>query len=638
MNNIAAVFNEAIAALNNRNFERAEEKCRQVLNSYPSHVPALNLLTVVLMSMGRFADAEPIVAHAVTLNGNSDVSFYNYGLIAKLLSKPQLAVEQFSNALKLNPNVPETWNNRGTARNDLREYESAISDFNRAIDLNRNYADAYANKGKSLLQLKRYDEAFAAFDKALLLKPDLPGVEGSRLESKALICNWENITDEIAHLSASVRGGKPISLPFTLLYLTESPEDQLLCARTWAAANHPPSTKPIWQGEIHHRDKIRIGYVSADFHKHATAFLMAEAFELHDRNKFHIAALSLGPDDKSDMRQRLMRSFDEFIDCRSLSDLEIARKVFDAGIDILVDLKGFTEDSHTNIFAQRAAPVQVNYLGYPGTMGAPYIDYIIGDTTLFDLSDEKAYSEKLVRLPHSYQPNDRKRQIAKTMPTRKECGLPDDGFVFCCFNNNYKILPAMFDSWMSILGRSDRSVLWLLECNPAAAENLRREAATRGINPERLVFAKRAELPEHLARHRQADLFLDGLPYNAHTTASDALWAGLPVLTQIGKTLPGRVAASLLNAVGLPELITHSREEYEALATELALDRERLLNLKEKLDRNRLTAPLFDAALFTRHLEAAYEAMYRRYQAGLPPDHIAILPMATSTAALASSL
>ena len=258
---------------------------------------------------------------------------------------------------------------------------------------------------------------------------------------------------------------------------------------------------------------------------------MAETFELHDRTKFNIAAFSFGPDDNSDMRLRLMHSFDNFVDCRQLSDTEIARRIFQSEIDILVDLKGFTQDLRTNIFASRPAPIQVNYLGYPGTMGAPYVHYIIGDKVLFDPSDEKYYSEKLVQLPYCYQSNDRKRRIAETMVSRKECGLPDDGFVFCCFNNNYKILPDVFDCWMRILSRSEGSVLWLLEDNPAASENLTKEAANRGIDSSRLVFAKRMELSDHLARHRLADLFLDTLPYNAHTTASDALWAGLPVLT-----------------------------------------------------------------------------------------------------------
>jgi predicted O-linked N-acetylglucosamine transferase (SPINDLY family) len=354
---------------------------------------------------------------------------------------------------------------------------------------------------------------------------------------------------------------------------------------------------------------------------------MAELFELHDKERFSVTAFSLGRDDNSDLRRRLVSSFDRFIDCYTLSDFDVAHAIADSEIDILVDLMGFTQDAHTNIFAYRPAPIQVNYLGYPGTIGASFIDYIIGDKTLFTLADAAVYSEKLVQLPDSYQPNDRKRQISTKAFTRQEAGLPDNKFVFCCFNNSYKILPQTFGCWMRILRCVEGSVLWLRAENQTAIANLKTEAQTRGIESARLVFANRApQLSDHLARLRLADLFLDTLPFNAHTTASDALWAGLPVLTQIGSTFAGRVAASLLKAINLPELITHSPEEYEALAIELALNKEKLRRIQEKLARNRLTTPLFDTPLYTKHLEAAYEAMYQRYQVGLPPDHIGTNP------------
>ena len=324
------------------------------------------------------------------------------------------------------------------------------------------------------------------------------------------------------------------------------------------------------------------------------------------------------------MRHRLEAAFDKFIDVRDRSDRDAALLARKLEINIAVDLGGFTNDSRTDIFAMRAAPIQVNYLGYPGTMGAEFIDYIIADRILIADRDRKFYREKIVSLPHTYQVNDRKRYITEESFTRDQCGLPQNDFVYCCFNNNYKITPWIFDSWMRILSRVDDSVIWLLEDNKTAAKNLRKEAQQRGIDASRIIFAERMPPADHLARHRLADLFLDTLPYNAHTTASDALWAGLPVLTQIGETFAGRVAGSLLNAIDLPELITHSRGEYEALAIELALNRDKLLNIKEKLTKNRLTTPLFDTALYTKHLEAAYEAMYRRYQAGLLPDHIEI--------------
>jgi predicted O-linked N-acetylglucosamine transferase (SPINDLY family) len=368
--------------------------------------------------------------------------------------------------------------------------------------------------------------------------------------------------------------------------------------------------------------KIRIAYYSADFLNHATAHLMAELFERHDKEKFELIAFSFGPDANDEMQVRVSQAFDQFIDVTALSDLEVAQLSRELGIDVAVDLKGLTQDSRLGIFSYKAAPIQVSYLGYPGTLGADYIDYLIADKTLIPVQSQQHYSEKIVYLPNSYQVNDRHRVIAPTQFTKQELGLPQDAFVFCCFNNNFKITPDVFDTWVRILKAVDKSVLWLFQDNPTAATNLQKEAALRGLDPTRLVFAKRMDLPEHLARHKSADLFLDTLPYNAHTTASDALWAGLPVLTCMGESFASRVAASLLNAIGLPELITQTPEDYEALAIELATNPGKLQSIKAKLAANRLTTPLFDTALFTKHIEAAYVQMYQRYQADLPPEHI----------------
>ncbi|QOZ28893.1 glycosyltransferase family 41 protein [Bradyrhizobium sp. CCBAU 51753] len=658
MSVIAKTFNDGLAALNGRDFRRAEELFRRVVKSDRSNVPALNLLVVVLMSMERFAEAEPLIARATSLNQQSDVSFYNYGLISKHLGKPQQALENFSKALALNPRTAETWNNRGTVYNDLEQYGLAVADFDRAVALNGAYAEAHANKAKTLLllgraaealaayeralainprlaeawlgrgnalyDLGRYDEAFSAYDQALSLKPDLEGVEGARLHTKMRLCNWDRLGDEVARLTASVHAGKASCGPFALLSLSDAAKDHQRCAEAWVTQRHPAAPKPLWRAAPRAHDRIRLGYVSTDFRKHATAYLIAELFELHDRTRFDLFGYSIGPDDASDIRARLIKSFDNFAACEARPDAEVARAIADAEIDILVDLNGFTKGARSNIFALRPAPIQVNYLGYPGTMGAPYIDYIIGDATVLPELDAACYAEKLVRLPHSYQPNDRKRPVTDRPFTRREFDLPDDGFVFCCFNNSHKILPETFASWMRILGAVDGSVLWLVAENQTAIGNLRKEARARGINPARLVFAGRLDPAEHLARHRLADLFLDTLPYNAHTTASDALWAGLPVVTRIGPTFAGRVAASLLTAVGLPELIAQTAEQFEDLAVRLAKHPDELAAVKAKLERNRLTAPLFDTASFARHIESAYQAMVDRYRAGLPPDHISV--------------
>ncbi len=346
--------------------------------------------------------------------------------------------------------------------------------------------------------------------------------------------------------------------------------------------------------------------------------------EHHDRARFEIYAFDNGWDDHSETRRRIHDCVDGIIQIRELGDPAAIAAIRERGIDILVNLNGYFGDDRMRLFAQRAAPLQVNYLGFPGTLGAPYMDYIVADREVLPPDQRMLYSEKVAWLPNCYQANDREKEIAARSFGRAECGLPEQGFVFCCFNNAYKITPAIFDCWMRILGKVEASVLWLLEDTAAAAANLRREAAARGIDPNRLVFAGRMPLPEHLARHRCADLFLDTLPYNAHTTASDALWTELPLVTCRGETFAGRVAASLLTNMRLPELITTTLPDYERLAIELATAPERHAAIKQKLAANRLTTPLFDTGLFTGHLEAAYIAMYERYLAGLAPDHIEI--------------
>lgn len=353
---------------------------------------------------------------------------------------------------------------------------------------------------------------------------------------------------------------------------------------------------------------------------------MAQLFETHDRSRFELIGFSFGPDTDDEMRRRVSAAFDQFVDVRETSDADVAGMSREMGIDIAVDLKGFTRDARPGIFAERAAPIQVSYLGYPGTMGADYIDYLIADATLIPPGSEAHYAEEIVYLPDSYQVNDRHRRIAEATPTRRDMNLTDAGFVFCCFNNTYKITPKTFDSWMRMLKGVEGSVLWLLNDTPIAVANLRREAEKRGIDGERLVFADRMPLEHHLARHRLADLFLDTLPYNAHTTTSDALWAGLPVITCTGKSFASRVAASLLRAVEMPELITTSARDFERLGIELANDPGRLKRIREKLWRNRTTAPLFDTGLFTRNIERAYEQIHERHLSHLRPMDIVVDP------------
>jgi protein O-GlcNAc transferase len=420
-----------------------------------------------------------------------------------------------------------------------------------------------------------------------------------------------------------VRDGKIASDPFPLLALSSTPGDQLQCAKR-DAADHPTFAK-LWRGEVYSHERIRIGYVSANLHEHPVAYLAAGLFERHDRSRFEVTAISLGPDRDSDLRRRLKAAFEHFIDAGSQSDQEIAELIQRREIDIVVDLNGFTSGCRPGIFARRPAPIQVNYLGYAGTMGADGFDYILADRTVIPDGQFEFYSEKVAWLPDCFMVNDDRRLISGATPTRSECGLPETAFVFCCFNNAYKIAPETFDVWMRLLAAVDDSVIWLSELNPTAMANLRREAENRGVSQERLIFAARAPaMEDHLARQRQADLFLDTLPYNAHSTASDALWAGLPVLTCLGATFAGRVAGSLLNAIGLPELVTSSLDKYEALAIKLARDPALLASIKTKLATNRDTHPLFNSARFTRHIEAAYTTMVERSRRRQPPESFAV--------------
>ncbi|MBY0575518.1 MAG: tetratricopeptide repeat protein [Gallionellaceae bacterium] len=604
----------------------AENSYRQALRINPDYAQAYYNLGKTLQELGRPNEAETSYRQALQISPDYAKAHNNLGVTLKELGRSGEAEISLRRALQINPDYAEAHSNLGATLKELGRLDEAEASYRRALQINPDLADAHNNLGVVLNDLGRLDEAEASYRRALQINPDYAFLYGSWLHTKQMICDWSALEDQFAQLAGKIEHGEKATMPFQFLVISNSLALQRKAAEIWVQAKYPASNAlPEIAGCFAH-DKIRIGYFSADFHNHATAYLMAELFERHDKSRFELTAFSFGPDSDDDMRRRLVAAFDNFIDVRRRSDKEVAMLARSMEIDIAVDLKGFTKDSRVGIFSMRAAPLQVNYLGYPGTMGAEYIDYLIADPTLIPESHKKGYAEKIAYLPYSYQVNDAKRRIADKKFTRAELGLPETGFVFCCFNNNYKITPNTFDCWMRILKQVEDSVLWLLEGNATAAANLSKEAELRGVNAARLVFAKRMPIAEHLARHRLADLFLDTLPCNAHTTASDALWAGLPVLTCLGETFAGRVAASLLNAIHLPELITPTPEAYEALAIELAENHGKLSELKQQLANNRLATPLFDTQLFTRHIEAAYTAMYERYQAGLAPEHIHVQP------------
>lgn len=616
-------FRQGLALHRQGDLAAAERIYQEILDQQPQYFDALHMQGVIALQTRRAERGIELIRKAIGINDKVAAAHNNLGKALQDLKRPAEALACFDRAITLDPGFVEACANRGNALVSLGRFEEALASYAQAIELKPDFAEMFRNRGNVLSKLRRYGEAFAAYDRMLALRPDLIGAEGHRLYAKMHLCDWSNWDTENARLIASVRNGNASTQPFIFLAVAAPSADQLQCSRLWAANNYP-AQEPLWRGERYDHDRIRVAYLSADFRQHAMSYLMAGMFECHDRSRFETTAISFGVDDNSEIRRRVKASFERFIDARTHSDDQVAALIRSLEIDIVVDLMGFTTDCRTGIFARRPAPVQAHYLGFPGTMGAPFMDYIIADRTVIPDDQQPFYSEKPVILPDSYFVNDASRVIADKVFSRAELGLPSSGFVFCCFNNTYKIAPDVFSCWMRILGQVDGSVLWLFEGNADAAGNLRKQAAARGIDPARLIFAARMPPTDHLARHRAADLFLDTLPYNAHTTASDALWAGLPVLTCVGETFVGRVAASLLHAVGLPELITTTTENYEQLAINLATDPNRLAAIRARLAANRRTTALFDTTRFTRNIEAAYTAMQARHRAGLAPDLIDI--------------
>jgi predicted O-linked N-acetylglucosamine transferase (SPINDLY family) len=588
----------------------AAARYHDVLRIDPANADALYYLALISCQNGRFEEGAGLARKSLASDPKQARSHVILGRALHALGLHADALSSFDRAIALTPELAPAHANRADVLSKIGRNAEALESYDRALALAPDSVADWMNRGVALIALNRHDEAVTSFDRGFALNPDFAQADdfrAPRLLSKLRICDWKDLAAETVKLLAMVRTEKPLSLPYTIVAIPASPAEQLQCAGRYVQVQ--PSYPPLWQGEAYAHDRLRVAYLSADFNEHPTAYLTAGLFECHDKSRFEITALSFGQNDNSPPRRRLEAAFEHFIDVRDYSDQEIAALMRRSEIDIAVDLMGFTKDNRLGVLARRAAPVQVNYLGYPGTMGAPFMDYVLADATVIPENHDAFYAERVVRLPGAYQINDNRRVISQRTPTRGECGLPQNAFVFCCFNNPQKITPEIFDVWMRLLRATEGSALWLITGNAKAAANLRLEADKRGVAPARLIFAPKASVADHLARHRLADLCLDTLPYNAHTTASDALWAGLPVLTCLGETFAGRVAASLLKAIGLDALITCSLAEYEALALRLARDPAYFATLKDTLNRNRDTCLLFDTRSATRHIEAAYLTM-----------------------------
>ena len=542
------------------------------------------------------------------------------GLIADLLTRLNRfreAAGAYEDYLAVAPDQAAGWYARACVLQVLHQREEALACFERAMQLDPHNDAIRTGRANILFELERWDDASRDYEILLASASPPAWLRGYLTLCRLHCCDWRRLESEKSFISSSLKSGEFVIDPVGVACLSDSLEEQLECARIWARGRCPATT-PLWRGERYAHNRIRIAYLSADFRAHATAFLMAGVFEKHDRSLFEVTAISWSADDRSTIRGRLANAFDHFVDVSDKTDTEAAQVVRDMEIAIAIDLKGYTNESRPAILAHRPAPVQAQYLGFPGTMGVDFIDYLIADPVLVPESHRHIYSEQIAYLPDTYQCNDDRREAAGRAPTRYESGLPP-GFVFCCFNSNHKISPEIFAVWMRLLRAVSGSVLWLLQDNPSAVRNLRATAQSHGVDPEHLIFAPHVDPAVHIARQRNADLFLDTLPYNAHTTASDALWAGLPLLSIRGATFAGRVAASVLNAAGLPELVTASLAEYENVALELARNPARLARIRQKTSDNRANCALFDTARFTRNLEAAYRVMWNRSAEGLHP-------------------
>ncbi len=637
----------------------AESLYLQILAGAPQAFAPRHMLGVLRAQQGRIEEARTLIAAALQENPKDAGALVNYGNVLTLLGRFVEAVASYDRALAIAPDA-DTLTNRGNALQGLNRLEDALASYETALARDPNNVQALFKRGVVLGELGRADDALASYDralalqpghvetlnnrgyvwwlskhryapaiadlqKALALAPDIPYAPGGVLHLKMYVTEWEELEPQRAAIAQGIRDGRRVARPFMLQALSDDPAELQACARIYAGdlypqaavAAHNPATR---KGAT----KIRLGYLSGEFREQATAILMAGLYERHDRERFEIIAVDNGSAASCTMTARLKKTFDQWIEIGGLTDAQAAAKIRAAEIDILVNLNGYFGKHRMGVFAQRPAPVQVNYLGFPGTLGAPYMDYIIADAVVIPQGEARFYDEQVVTLPGSYQVNDDRGRPISTPPSRRDAGLPEDAFIFCNFNQSYKLTPGTFDSWMRILKQVDGSVLWLLEAAAPFAENIARHAQAHGVAPERIAFAPDRPPDQHLARLSLADLFLDGLPYNAHTTASDALWAGVPVLTCRGTAFPGRVATSVLLATGLPELVTENTVDYEVLAVSLAKKTNDLKAIREKLAKNRATCALFDTDRFRRNMETAYLEMWRRWLAGETAEAFAI--------------
>jgi predicted O-linked N-acetylglucosamine transferase (SPINDLY family) len=629
---VEALYNLGLTLIAQEKPDEALPHLARCLRVAPNHTGALAQYGIALLALKRSPEALSCFERVLSATPNDAEAHYWRGNALLAQGRPLEALVSYQRAAQIRPDIPEVHYNLANTLLDQGQHEDALIAFERALALRPDYLEALYNLGGTLQEMQRYDEAAATFESLLVRAPGHRYALGKLFHCRQFFAEWANHAKQATALVQAVEAGAPRDIPFSFLSVSSDPALQLRCAQAYTASKFPPSAKQISRGQRSFHDKIRIAYVSADFREHALCYLLAGVFETHDRASFETYGFALKPVDGSAMAQRVVAAFDRFIDVSAMSDTQVAALMRELEIDIAVDLTGYTQDNRTAIFAQHPAPIQVNYLGFPGTMGANYIDYIIADQFVIPESSRPHYAEQIAYLPECFQGNDDQREISLHTPSREEVGLPETGFVFCAFNNTYKLTPAFFDIWMRLLQNVPGSVLWFAADAADLQRNLRTEAAKRGVAPERLIFSPRIKYAEHLARLRLADLFLDTLPFNAGTTASDALWAGVPVLTCTGDAFASRMAGSLLHSVGLPELVTNNIEAYEAKAQHLATTPDALAEIRARLATQRIAAPLFNTGRFCRHLEAAYFQMMARHQRGEAPLTFKLAPLNAGSA------
>lgn len=590
-------------------WQEAIECYQQLLLLDPSLAAVHSNLGIAYKASGNLDAAIASYRQAIALQPDLADAYSNLANALCVKGELEEAAGQCRQAIRLNPDFAEAHNNLGNILRGMRRYGEALQSYQRAVQLKPDYVEARANAGHLFKEAGQIPQAIACYEQTLQLQADYPEAYGNLSYLHMERCDWRDYDARRAAILAAIARGQKGYGTLQLLALSDSASLQQRCAQLHAAHNHPAMPTPLHDGKPYHHKKIRLAYLSADFRDHAVSYLIGSMFALHDRDRFEVIGLALATDPRSRLGQRVRQGFDQFIDVSAQSDRETAQLIRAQEIDILVDLMGYTKGCRPNILAQRPAPVQVSYLGFPATMGTDYIDYIIADHYLIPAAQQQYYSEQVAYVDGCFQVNDAQRFRPTHTPQRESYGLPATGFVFCCFNNSYKITPALFDCWMRILAKVPGSVLWLIANDDNVRDSLRREAAQRNIAPSRLVFAERLPYEEYLTRFQLADLFLDTFPFNAGTTASDALWCGVPVLTRSGEAVASRMAGSLLTAIGLPELITTEVAAYEALAWELAMNPALLNRYRERLQVNRFTGTVFDTAAFCRQLEAALVAM-----------------------------